>query len=211
MSYGTDVLKIERMCIEIAKNSIQGDGSLNLSEAQKIARVKAGQKISTTCGPLAGVAMSMLAEIGFSSRVVQSLTLDAWNSYNNGHTMFEVWDGRRWTLYDLTNKVRPLYRGASCRITDFTQSMLENVMNLKTLSRSPIFDPKWSYAKYPEFKYFNLIAWYKRVLQVPMVFDGAHYRFENRSDLETARVESYSSAYKRMPRGPFRELLNGAP
>ena len=39
------------------------------------------------------------------SRVVQTLTVEDWNSYNNGHTMIEIYrhDFNKWVLYDLDN------------------------------------------------------------------------------------------------------------
>ena len=40
---------------------------------------------------------------GVKSRLVSSLTLDSWNSYDNGHIMIEVFrpELKKWVVYDI--------------------------------------------------------------------------------------------------------------
>jgi hypothetical protein len=69
-----------------------------------------------------------------------------------------------------------------------------------------LFDPNWDY--HCKMGYgFDLIEWYKRILQVPMIFDGTAYRFEAFTDEAiNQKVESYSQCYKRMAPAEFKAL-----
>src|SRR3990167_6403559 len=59
-------------------------------------------KLSINCGALA---LFVLKGLNIQSRIVTTLTLEEWTSYDTGHTMLEVREGERWKLYDLDNNV----------------------------------------------------------------------------------------------------------
>jgi hypothetical protein len=77
------------------------DDSLPYETIMKAVKVP---KLEMTCGAISNFAEKYLRENGFKTRFVMTLTLDEWNSYNNGHSMIEIWDGNRWTLWDLDLK-----------------------------------------------------------------------------------------------------------
>src|SRR3989344_7449080 len=57
-------------------------------------------KIFATCGSISNWTCNLLKTKSIKSRVVASLTLDDWNSYNNGHIMIEVFreDLKKWVV-----------------------------------------------------------------------------------------------------------------
>ena len=51
-----------------------------------------GSFLSITCGTIAKVAMELFRREGITVRRVTTTTLDQWNSYNRGHSLFEYLD-----------------------------------------------------------------------------------------------------------------------
>ena len=62
-------------------------------------------KIFLTCGPKTEWIENFLSKYSVKCRIVASLTLEKWNSYDNGHVMIEIFreDLKKWILYDLDN------------------------------------------------------------------------------------------------------------
>ena len=62
-------------------------------------------KISATCGTISEWTINLLNENGIKARLVSSLTLESWNSYDNGHILIEVFkpDLKKWVVYDIDN------------------------------------------------------------------------------------------------------------
>ncbi len=56
-----------------------------------------------TCGKIAALAAQVLQRQGFRTRLASGLTTDDWNTYDNGHALFEVFDpeAAKWILADL--------------------------------------------------------------------------------------------------------------
>ena len=61
--------------------------------------------VCITCGTIAGLAAQVLTGLGFRTRSVGALTMEAeaWNTYDNGHALFEVFWPRfgKWVLADV--------------------------------------------------------------------------------------------------------------
>ncbi len=59
--------------------------------------------ICITCGPMAALAAAVLHELGFATRPVNTLPAADWNTYDNGHVLFEVFGPRvgKWILADV--------------------------------------------------------------------------------------------------------------
>ena len=60
-------------------------------------------KLFITCGTISEWALDILSRNKIRARFVLTLTLDPWNSYDNGHSMIEVYreDLTKWVLYDV--------------------------------------------------------------------------------------------------------------
>lgn len=61
-------------------------------------------KLSTTCTTISEISIRYLAEKGIKARFILLLTLEEWNTYNNGHSLIEIWNGKQWILVDIDLK-----------------------------------------------------------------------------------------------------------
>lgn len=77
------------------------DAFFSLEERKKL--VLSRYWISLTCGDIAILTSEILSDAGFKSRLVSALTLEEWNTYNNGHALLEVYfpSVSKWVLVDI--------------------------------------------------------------------------------------------------------------
>jgi hypothetical protein len=90
----------------IAQNQTHSWANDGIGIAGMAAKYHSGQRLYVTCGNVSEFARQILAGAGYRSRVVQTLTRDAWDYSNDGHLMTEVYYNGRWQLYDLDFNVR---------------------------------------------------------------------------------------------------------
>lgn len=185
-------------------------------EFSKINKKALHSKIFATCGHVSDWTCDLLKTRVIRSRVVASLTLDPWNSYDNGHIMIEVYrnDFKKWVVYDLDNNCfftknkvpLSLIEFSDCvKTEDYEINYLANNSNLDTFN---FIDKrhKFDFAFLLEARFVNEDShrqWYKRVMQVPMIADGKYSYFFNSNDI--LRVQNYSSYYKYMNKKEFLE------
>lgn len=173
-------------------------------------------KIFATCGSISEWTYRILQECGIESRIVSSLTLEQWNSYDNGHIMIEVYREKynKWVVYDLDNNTYFSKNGTPLSLIEFSEqsSNLDYEINYiasnSNLDVANFIDNKtdYDYAFLIEARFANnesIKQWYKRVMQVPLIGDGKYNYFFNDADI--TRVEKYSSYYKFMNKKQFLE------
>jgi len=154
--------------------------------------------IEITCGTCSIMSDEFLEAAGVRSRCVTTLTLDKWNSDDNGHTLIEVLVNGAWAVVDIDQK---------CYITDH-RGKLVNLRQICAMVQSgkpyhivPIGKHKVDAEK--------MRSWYKRVLQVPMVMEkrGKAWVIWFTDCADNKRVASYRHNYKHMPRAEFMKLF----
>ena len=153
--------------------------------------------LSLTCTPGSEFLKRLLDSKGIKNRVVLTLTLENWNSYDNGHTLLEVFSENlnKWFLYDIDGqKVFKNSNGVLLNLIELQQLGVENV-NIVPVSNQPFLD-------YGGFKEYSLIGefieanpknWYARVFQVfsiQNIKDGK-YVFLTNNNLEIQKVSKY--------------------
>lgn len=173
-------------------------------------------KIFATCGSISEWAQNTLESNGVKSRIVSSLTLDQWNSYDNGHILIEAYrkNYNKWVVYDLDNNAYFSKNGIPLSLIEFSaqSSDLDYEINYiasnANLDVANFIDDKtnYDYSFLIEARFVNENSrkqWYKRVMQVPLIGDGKYNYFFNNTNI--SRVESYSSYYKYMDKKQFLE------
>jgi hypothetical protein len=172
------------MVAAIAARHIHGDLDGEPSP-EEIDAIAAERPVVTTCTYVSRWAVSLLQRHGIRARTVSTLTLDAWNDHNNGHTLIEAIVDGQWVAFDVDLGVR------------FTDAAGEPLSLSEWVERVPRDD----YAivpiepgTAPEQELYPL---YGRVAQVPLIADGKRFWFW--SDQE-ARVRSYHRSYVGMDR-----------
>lgn len=90
---------LERIAARTTYGYIDDDLSLPATEGH----LEAGRRLFISCGKVSLLAQRMLADRGVESRLAASVTHQAYNGIDDGHTMIEVKRGSEWVLYDLGN------------------------------------------------------------------------------------------------------------
>ena len=173
-------------------------------------------KIFATCGSICQWAHGLLESKGIKSRIVSALTLDTWNSYDNGHILIEVYrnDYNKWVVYDLDNNAYFSNNGIPLSLIEFAEYSkngnyeINYIVSNANLDVVNFLDHKtnYDYTFLLEARFANEYSrkqWYKRVMQVPLIGDGKYNYFYDESNI--SRVESYSSYYKYMSKKQFLE------
>ena len=173
-------------------------------------------KIFATCGSISEWTQRTLQENGIKSRIVSSLTLDQWNSYDNGHILIEVYREKfnKWVVYDLDNNTYFSKNKIPLSLIEFSEQSsnldyeINYITNNSNLNIANFIDNKtnYDYAFLIEARFANnnsIKQWYKRVMQIPLIGDDKYNYFFN--DTNISRVEKYSSYYKYMSKKQFLE------
>jgi len=184
-------------------------------------------KIYAQCYTISFSLQTILAEQGIQSRVVTTLTLEPWNTYNNGHTMLEVFrdDYNKWVVYDFDGNAYFEKDKTPLSLIEWYQLVPNDDYEIKYLADDVKVDVS-NVSSADDYDYVFLIEsllmneeqqreLYKRVIQVVMIYENqklnpdfpyggdSDYLFfdERNPDL----VESYSHNYKYMDREQFME------
>ncbi|NRA65321.1 MAG: transglutaminase domain-containing protein [Pseudobacteriovorax sp.] len=163
------------------------DNALSYDELLELAK---GDKLLLTCGNISKFFVSLLRTFGIRSRVVHSLTLDEWNSYDNGHTMLEVMnDDGTWVLLDVDMNRTFAIAGEEINLLRFSRSIsLDNVdfnfiandTNNNVSYYNPLIERIFGSEK----------RWYKRIGQVPIICDVTDCFF-TAAEENVQRVQEY--------------------
>lgn len=151
-------------------------------------------KLEMSCGSICEFAIQYLSEKGVNARFILSLTLEEWNSYNNGHSMIEIREGDKWTLWDLDLKNIFVKKGKKLNAIE----LLENPdYEIIRFNRSDIFSESGIHTmeKYglnlttPE----GIREFYKRCFQVILIKENGNFYFTcDKNDIK--RIESYPTS-----------------
>lgn len=139
--------------------------------------------VGITCGTIASLSASILADLGFRTRSVGSMTLDDWNTYDNGHALFEVYCPRaeKWILADVDMGFlfrqddtyldagqlwQALHQGHSFELIPLANSLVD-----------PFFLSPTGFNYFLRFRWkwqddVGKLAWYRRILQAVSLSDG---------------------------------------
>ena len=152
------------------------DGQFSFDEMLKIIE---DRPLLISCGTNSIFTQNLLQTVGVKSRLVQSLTFDKWNSYDNGHTLLEVYSKNlgQWFLYDMDGQKVFKKDNKLLNLVELLSYGINNI-DIISVSNQPFLD-------YSDFKYFligelienNPTKWYKRVFQKLSIFDEEANKF----------------------------------
>lgn len=194
---------------------VHGNSDNRLSVNEVNEKAKEG-KIFTTCGPISNWIKETLGKHDIQIRIVSTLTLDDWNSYDNGHTMIEIYrnEYKKWILYDLDNNAYFENNNEPLSLLEFVNAVKKNeyyeiikiaddisldISNFQTkqgYNYSLLFDHIYGNEE-------NLKDWYKRVIQVPFIKEDNKFYFSDEINME--KVLGYSNSYSYISEKDFVE------
>ena len=187
------------------------DDKKNYTDVLKKAR---NSKIFATCGSVSEWTVRFLKERGFRVRVVAVLTLDDWNSYDNGHILIEVFkeELKKWVVYDIDNDVYFTKDGNPLSLIEFTKQVRDDKYDINFIAKKNDIDTSNFFDKENNYDYSFLIEarfldqdtrrkWYKRVFQVPMIVDDKYSYFFDKEN--KTKIMTYSSFYRFLDENEF--------
>ena len=137
-------------------------------------------RLYVTCGAANIFLRQLLAEFEIKSRLVMGATLDERNSYNNAHSMVEIYGSSGWFVVDMDSGVLFTSEGRYLNFIQLVDAIangeeyeivrLENASNIDLSGFIGEFG--FNYSMLFETLYSDevlLRRWYKRVLQVPTI------------------------------------------
>lgn len=162
------------------------------------------RKIAATCGVISGFAGNILSRRGYKTRVVSTLAAPPYNTYDNGHTLLEVYrnDAEKWVVYDLDNNVFFTSGAQLLSLLELTWAVRSGEYEIVPLAvDGGLALPDRDGQKYDYSFYFEYIAatrqalrdWYARVVRVALLPSDGRYYFSD-EELRPA-VERYSPSY----------------
>lgn len=175
------------------------------------------RRIWLTCTGAAHLAVAILRMCGHSARVVMGLTMDEWNTYNNGHTLIEVKTDDGWIRFDPTIGGWPQINGLPVSLLQLTREQ-EKSFRLSfvhtCLARS---FGKVQYRSEPgefwlEQALLNddlYIDWYQRVMQLPGILSEGYFHFPISDSLTRTRMLSYSTTFRSQTLSKFEGFFYG--
>jgi len=120
--------------------------------------------ISLTCGCISALTIEVLTDAGFKARSVSSMTVDQWNTYNNGHMTIEVFFPAlsRWVFVDIDMGYIFMSDGQLLDCYNFWQCVKENRQPTFVALAPKEIDPLWL-----ENDYSYTHMWRKIVADIP--------------------------------------------
>ena len=171
-------------------------------------------KIFATCGPLVSWANDFLQKLNINTRIVSTLTVDPWNSYDNGHILIEIFrkNLNKWVVYDLDNSCYFVNNEIPLSLLEFVEKITSDEYEIKKLSNKISIDisnfkdkkNNYDYAFAIEGRLANekqLRKWYKHVIQVPLILDKKFSHFCD--EINKDKIQNYSKYNKHMNKNDF--------
>lgn len=175
-------------------------------------------KLFITCGNISRWAHYLLSDLNIKSRLVASMTVDDWNTYDNGHSLIEVWRDKwnKWVLYDLDNNsyFMPPEGDMPLSLVEFSKYINKDDYKIIYLSSDTRLDASsfstpsgYNYSFISENINVNIRDWYRRVMQVPLIYSDTEKRYFFMDSSNKDRIESYSAQYKYIQEAIFIDMF----
>jgi len=171
-------------------------------------------KIFGVCNTLSIWIIDVLEKNDIPSRLVQTMTLDNWNTYDNSHTMIEVYrkDLDKWVLYDLDNNAYFSQNGTELSLIEFVDRVKANNYKINYLSSDSKLDisnfkskDNFDYAFFGETIFSNektLKIWYERIAQVSLI-QNENLDFHFFDEEHKSKIENFAPNYKFIDKSKF--------
>lgn len=172
------------------------------------------KKLSLTCGYISTFVSQILNKYEIPNRLVSFITMDKWNTYDNGHALIEVKIGGKWILFDIDNNRYFLHKKEPLNLKSFLEKKIDwREVEYKYLSTDHNLDAqnfgnkKLSYHAVADYINNDLNNWYKRVMQCPMILkDGVFYISKEKF---SKKLLQYYPNLKVVPQGIFIQKFYG--
>lgn len=193
--YEENVQKLLHAISWVHVHGYKHDG-LSFNDAITTASCK---KLQMTCGSISQFTERLLQALGIPSRLVTLITLDEWNTYDNGHTFIEIFQDEKWVLYDIGTRSYFISGAEKLDALEFIEAVKAQNYERYTFSKSPVLAYGDLRAQGYDFGCWfqvmllfnnNLDKWYKRIAQVQLIREDGSFYYTCDPKHRT-RIESY--------------------
>lgn len=206
ISYASDIDALIRGIAWLSQHGDADDDST--SAATSLARART-RTVSHTCGDVGPMAQAILTQAGVQSRVVNGLTMQPLNGYDNGHTLLEIIADEQWCLIDPDSGVDywvPDGSGGVKRasLLDVRDHLSAGDVTVRPLTNRLLgCDAKFGLAWLYDALRSNPLLFVQREFAIPYIWTGSQYHALCETSAETERATSYSPAFVPMSRAAF--------
>jgi hypothetical protein len=196
---------IDKLIISLSWVHAHGYKDDNLTYANALS-ASTTRKLQMTCGSISTFVSNVLTSQNITNRQVLLLTLDTWNSYNNGHTVIEVFSNNKWQMWDIDHRNRISVRGNYLNALQFANCVQSDAYYyIDRFSHAPKFaygdllTSGYDYTFWYEEECLlepNIRDFYKRCAQLVLINANGFWWFTTNDPNVRTRVESYDSTYK---------------
>lgn len=171
------------------------------------------RSLSMTCNAVTDLAITILNDIGVRSRIVTTLALGEWNSYDNGHTFLEVYAPKlkKWVAIDLDAKVIFSTRESKMASAfDMVKSGPDGISYRKYSDIDSIdYSSFKDYQEIADFAFANKGDWCRRVLESIAIKDAksGKYVFATKNQDDSDRILQYSPEYMTVGYEDFEDMF----
>lgn len=166
--------------------SIRGNADDNLT-ISTLEHEVTNRFLCLTCGPNCKFVYKLLRDIEIKSRIVHSHTIQNLNSYNNGHTLIEVFceTKNKYIVIDIDKKL--IFSNKSKNLLSLFE-LCELIYKNEDFSLISIFDMSlvdwqgfksassgFSYSFIEQYLNYDLKSTYRRICQFPLVFSNKRF------------------------------------
>ena len=169
---------VESLLSSISWLHVHGNKDDQNSYNENLKKIKTS-KLSLTCGYISTFVHKLLAEYNIQSRLITFLTMEEWNTYDNGHTLIEVKIGNEWILYDIDNNRYFEYSNVKMNGKNFLNINIDwdkvryiPLSNDENLDATDFSNNGISYHGFGDLINNNINEWYKRVMQIPIIIEN---------------------------------------
>ena len=172
-------------------------------------------KVFGICNTISAWLLQTLHNQNISARLVQTITLDDWNTYDNGHTMIEVYrdDLEKWVLYDLDNNAFFSSNGIPLSLTELIERINSDDYDIIFVASDTTLDVSNFKSKESDYDYAfigesissnedSLRHWYKRVIQVGLIQDD-DLEFYFSDNINREKIENFAPNYHHVEKTEF--------
>ena len=165
--------------------------------------------ISLTCGSNVKFVHQIMKHHGFNTRVVHSHSLQAPNSYNNGHTLLEVYesDADRFVVIDIDKKMYFSYQGEPLSLVELCSIIkeqkeiaLHKMCKLSAVDWCGFKEPfsGFDYGFIEQGFYFNdenILSCLSRICQVPLILSEDEWWVCAWDDIDVQRLSEIDARW----------------
>lgn len=175
----------------------QGFAHEGLTPEELESRIAQGERVIVLCGLQSTLGVRALQRAGIEARMVNPMTREAWDGGSDAHVQLEARLDGRWQVYDMTYNAQAV--DSKGRGIDISTLCLQREHRWRKFAKDPVWEDGNTHSVR------NVVKWYDRVLQIPIIEHGGFWCFND--DANRARIEGIHHSYHYVDAPTWAQLI----